>query len=153
MPQLLQFWIIYTVALYLNWRLLSISMFMSPTWDHLYAISETPYELRGSRANVIGRCADVVKLGYQWRKRVVIYVSEIIRVSLLVFNLFFVSMSSVYILLAICIVVGVNSDEHNHIVSSIIRYIYSCKGVTKVILCVMQSVPQVDSLQLMIRMK
>jgi len=94
-------------------------------WDHLFAISETPYELRGSRPNVIGRCANVVKLGYEWRKRVVIYVSEIIRVSLLVFNLFFVSMSSVYILLAICIVVGVNSDEHTHIVSSIIHYIYS----------------------------
>jgi hypothetical protein len=29
-------------------------------------------------------------------------------------------MSSVYILLIACVVVGVNSDEHNHIVSSII---------------------------------
>lgn len=85
---------------------------------------------------MIGGCADVVKLGYQWRKRVVIYVSEIIRVSLLVFNLFFVSMSSMYILLAVCIVVGVNSDEHTHIVSSKILYIYPSKGVTKVILCV-----------------
>jgi len=108
--------------------------------DHLYAISETPCELRGSRTNVIGCRADVVKLGYQWRKRVVIYVSEIIRVSLLVFNLFFVSMSSVYIFLAICIVVGVNSDEHTHIVSSIIHYIYPSKGVTKVILCVCHAV-------------
>lgn len=89
---------------------------------------------------MIGSCANVVKLGNQWRKRVVIYVSEIIRVSLLVFNLFFVSMSSVYILLAIFIVVGVNSDEHTHIVSSIIHYIYTSKGVTKLILCVSCSV-------------
>jgi Na+/H+ antiporter NhaA len=103
---------------------------------------------------VIGRCADVVKLGYQWRKRVVIYVSEIIRVSLLVFNLFFVSMSSVYILLAICIIVGVNSDEHTHIVSSIISLYLPIKGrYESNFVCVVQSVLYFDSLQLMIRTK
>jgi hypothetical protein len=113
-----------------------------------YAISETPCELRGSNTNVIGRCADVVKLGYQWRKRVVIYVSEIIRVSLVVFNLFFVSMSSVYILLAICIIVGVNSDEHTHIVSSIILLYLPFKGRYEInFVCVMQSVQYFDSLQ------
>ena len=117
----------------------------------MYAISETPCELRGSRTNVIGSCADVVKLGYQWRKRVVIYVSEIIRVSLLVFNLFFVSMSSAYVFLAICIIVGVNSDEHTHIVSSIISlYLPLIGRYGNNFVCVMPFVLSFDSLQFMI---
>jgi hypothetical protein len=83
----------------------------------LQTITETPCELRGGKVNVIACSADVVKLVSQWGKRVAISVSEIIGVGLVAYNLFFISMSSAYILLVTCFVVGVFSDEHNHIVS------------------------------------